>query len=236
MEIMGSVSEDALKFIKSNRKLVITTFADSRIYPKTEKPFTIFMAGSPGAGKTEFSKTLIKELLARGDVSNIVRIDADDIRRLIPQYKGCNSAEVQSASIKGVQILFDHVQDHDQNVIVDGTFAHFETSRKDVERAINKGRGVEIMYLYQDATIAWHFTKIREAVEGRCVTKEVFIDAYFKAVNNVTRIKQIYGSKLKLNLIIKNYKNELQKTYFNIDQIDSYIKEKYTIEDLTSKL
>lgn len=48
---------------KDNKKIIIQKFADLSIYLPVQNPTTYFMAGSPGAGKTEYSKSFIKELL-----------------------------------------------------------------------------------------------------------------------------------------------------------------------------
>ncbi len=46
------LSEKAKKFVKENKKFLIEKFASLNKFPSKEKPFSIFMAGSPGAGKT----------------------------------------------------------------------------------------------------------------------------------------------------------------------------------------
>ena len=109
-----AVRKAAIKFVKKNKKLIISKFADSTKFPPSQNPFTIFMAGSPGAGKTEFSISLINQLGERDPNTKVVRIDADEIRDIIPQYDKTNSNLLQSAAAIGVEKLFDHVQDHAQ--------------------------------------------------------------------------------------------------------------------------
>ena len=56
---MGKLSQDseeAKKFIKKNKNLLFEKFASDKIFKPNEKPISLFMAGSPGAGKTEYSK------------------------------------------------------------------------------------------------------------------------------------------------------------------------------------
>ena len=50
----------ANEFIKKNKKLLFEKFACDKIYKPRENPILLFMAGSPGAGKTEYSKALIE--------------------------------------------------------------------------------------------------------------------------------------------------------------------------------
>jgi broad-specificity NMP kinase len=97
------------------------------------------MAGSPGAGKTEVSQELVRLNLRRDPPRKFVRLDADEIRAIIPGYTGGNAHEVQSAAAVGMERLFDAVQDHRQHAIVDGTFTNYDKSRQNVHRAVGKG-------------------------------------------------------------------------------------------------
>ncbi len=55
---MKNISEEAFKFTKKNKRLIINKFIGSEVH-SNKNPVFIFMAGAPGAGKTEFSKWLI---------------------------------------------------------------------------------------------------------------------------------------------------------------------------------
>lgn len=223
----------AKKWVKKNKKYLIEKFANLIDFPPVKNPFTIFMAGCPGAGKTEFSKSFIKSY---DPSTKIVRIDADEIRDLIPQYKEGNAYRVQGAAAIGVEKIFDYVQEHKQNVILDGTFSDYNIAVDDVKRALGRDRKVGIMYIYQEPEIAWEFTKKREKIEGRHVDKKMFISSFFNSKETVNRIKKEFGKDIELNLAIKNYENGLEKTQFKIDSLDSYINMKYTVEDLESLL
>jgi predicted ABC-type ATPase len=232
----SDVSKEAIEWVKKNKNIIIEKFCSLKDHPPSQKPFTIFMAGSPGAGKTEFSKSLIPQLQQRDPECAIVRVDADEIRGLIPMYKGCNACELQSAASIGVEKIIDYVQKHNQNVIIDGTFASYSVSYNNVKRAILRNRDVGIFYLYQDPVLAWDFTQKREKVDGRNISKDVFIDAFFKAKENVNAIKHEFNEKIEINLIIKNFENGLEKTHFNIKNIDSYLKIDYNFKLLKDKL
>jgi len=143
---------------------------------------------------------------------------------------------VQRAASKGVDVLFDYVQDKSQNVIVDGTFANWEISYNNVKRALAKNRSVGVFYLYQDPKIAWVFTKKRDEIERRNITKKVFINCFFAAKENVNRIKDIFKEKITLDLIIKDFENKVAKYHINIDRIDNHLKARYTIGQLESLL
>lgn len=62
------------------------------------------------------------------------------------------------------------------------------------------------------------------------------IRAFFAAKANVIKLKNDFGKDIQLWLIIKNFEQGVEKTYFNIDNIDSYIKISYTPQDLEDRL
>lgn len=228
-----NLEEKAKAWIRNNKKSLFEKFANLKNFPGVSNPFTIFMAGCPGAGKTEYSKSFIESYDPN---TKIVRIDADEIRDIIPGYTGGNAYKFQGAAALGVEKLFDYIQDHKQNAIVDGTFSDFKIGLSNIERALNRNRKVGIFYLYQDPVIAWEFTKKRERIEGRHVSKDMFIKSFFLAKENVNKVKAILKNKIELNLVEKNYTNELAKTRFKIDNVDSYLKKLYNKEALEELL
>jgi len=234
MTELGKKIDEANEFIKANKKLLFETFASSKIYKPREKPITLFMAGSPGAGKTEYSKALVEA--AKEEASPIVRIDADEIREIIPQYTGHNSDLVQRAASTGVHKLYDYCLKNKLDAMIDGTFANFEIAKRNIERSLSRDREVAVYYVYQDPLIAWDFTKKREKLEGRRVSREVFLKAFFDARANVDKIKSIYKDQIKLYLVFKNYSNNAHKFYPRIKNIDKYIQDNYTKQSLDKLL
>lgn len=191
------------------------------------------MAGSPGAGKTEFSKSLIPELQKRDPQNKIVRIDADEIRDLVPQFTGKNAAEVQAAASIGVEKVFDHVIHYSQNCILDGTFQNYHKALKNIERSLSKHRKVGIFYVYQDPYMAWDFTKKREKLEGRHIPKQAFITAFFEAKENALKVKSIFGDQIELSVIIQDKNNQLKSIS---DTVDETLHKRYTVNQLLETL
>lgn len=231
-----SISDDARQYVKDHKRQLCEKFASLNDFPPVENPSSYFMAGSPGAGKTEYSKSLIELLHKKEPNRKIVRIDADEIRDWLPHYDHKNAIEVQGAAALGVEKLLDCVLHNGQDFILDATMADYEKSYKNIYRSLQKKRKVAVIYIYQDPFIAWDFTKKRETLEGRRVPKETFIKAFFAAKINVSKLKDAFGGNIQLWLIIQDLKQGVEKTYFNVDNIDSYLKIKYTPQDLEGRL
>ena len=53
------ISESAKEFVKQNKQKIIGKFTNPTIYKPVSTPISLFMAGLPGAGKTEVSKSLV---------------------------------------------------------------------------------------------------------------------------------------------------------------------------------
>ncbi|MFA6006415.1 MAG: zeta toxin family protein [Candidatus Paceibacterota bacterium] len=212
--------------MKRHSKELVRRFASLDEYQTDVKLITIFMAGSPGAGKTEVARRLAEKFIKKP-----ILIDADEIRKLCPGYNGTNAHIFQRAANKGVNTLYDYVLHKSLNAIVDGTFAYAD-STKNITRSLERNRKVEIYFVYQEPFQAWEFTKKRETLEGRRVSKETFIRGFFMAQENVNKAKADFGNKIELNLVIKNNDNAIESLELNIDKIDYFLATKYTKEQL----
>lgn len=98
----ATIQERTIEFARRKKNEIARRLTDLSIYPPEDKPVSVFMAGSPGAGKTEASKVLLEEF---GE--SILRIDPDDLRSEFADYSGNNSWLFQA----GISILVDKVHD-----------------------------------------------------------------------------------------------------------------------------
>jgi predicted ABC-type ATPase len=231
-DINQRLEQEAHDYIAHHKDELIKRFADPEIFKKVEHSVSLFMAGSPGAGKTEVSRSLVKRFEVRP-----IRIDADDIRVMCPGYSGDKSHIFQKAATKGVNMLLDHALHHSIHAIIDGTFAYGD-ALKNIERSIKRKRIVELWFIYQDPIKAWEFTKVREAVECRHVDKDIFIRSFFRAKDNTVAAKKAFGGTIELNLLVKNIDNTDGSLYLNIqaEELDRYIGKVYTEADLKTLL
>lgn len=226
-------SLQAIEWVKENQKDIISRVTgqyDSA--PLT--PVSIFMAGSPGAGKTEFSKNFIKQFTDYEKY--IVRIEPDEIRGMLPQYCAGKAHLFQTAISIAVEKIHDHVLKKSKSFLLDGTFSNLDIARRNVQRSVDKGRIVLIQYVYQDPLIAWDFTQKREVIEGRNIPKESFIEQFFAARRNVEIIKSEFGKKVKVDLIERNVKTNKYTYEDNVSSIDNHIKDRYNTSNLKSLL
>lgn len=222
---------------KQHARKIKNSFAKSvtckEKYPSELNPVSVFMAGSPGAGKTEASKALLEKF--HGEV---IRIDADEYRdQFVKQgYEGNNSWLFQPAVSILVEKIYDLVIKQKQSFLLDGTLTNYDKAKQNIERSLRKGRSVQILYVYQDPMLAWEFVQAREVVEGRNIPLDRFIDQYFTARDCVNRLKDHFKQQIKVDLLLQDRNNQLSRYQANIDSIDNYVDEKYTPSTLASQL
>lgn len=229
-----SISAQAIEWVRANRKTIIEHFAGDATCTSTKEPFSIFMAGSPGAGKTESSLAIVEMLRKRGDT--VVRIDPDEIRKLIPHYTGRNTDAIKGASFLAVEKLYDHVLKANKSMILDSTLTPYRKIEGNVRRSLNKERPTAIVYVDQDPLVAWRFTKEREKIEGRSIPKDFFIRTVFESRENVQKIKEKYGDQIIVHVIQKDYVQQKKQFIECVERLDDVVQIKYSIDDLQSLL
>jgi predicted ABC-type ATPase len=213
------IQEEALAYARANKKAIAKRVTDPIRFVAEENPVSVFMAGSPGAGKTEASLELLKTF---GDMP-VMRIDPDELRGEFPGYTGGNAWLFQRA----VSVLVDRIHDialeQGQSFLLDGTLSNYDVARKNIERSLKRERAVQILYVYQDPRLAWEFVCARETAEGRRIESEHFIDQYFAARQVVNRLKTDFGRRIKVDLLLKNIDNSQRMYRAGVDQIDNHI-------------
>lgn len=231
-----SLAEDAILFAKHNKKEISHRLTSLEEYPPSDSPVTIFMAGSPGAGKTEYSKNLLEESVKKsGRKHPPLRIDSDELRSEIPGYVGNNSSEVQGAVSILLSEMYTEALKNRQSVIIDGTLSNYEKAEENIKRSLKRDRGVFIFYVYQNPEVAWRFTLAREKTEGRNIPKNAFITKFFRAKETVQRIHENFKDAVTIVFVRKNFDTNAVETIDTLhpDQgLDAYIQETYTQEEL----
>ncbi|MFI8645036.1 zeta toxin family protein [Pseudomonas iridis] len=226
------IQNDAVSFARSNKKSIAKRRTDKAIYPSEQEPVSVFMAGSPGAGKTEASIALVN-LFAD---TAILRIDPDELRDEFSAYTGGNAWLFQGGVSILVEKILDMALDQKQSFILDGTFSNLDVARKNVDRSLRKGRFVQILYVYQNPLLAWDFVKAREQAEGRRIRPEHFVDQYFSARDVVNTLKLEFGGQVHVDLLLKHIDNSGRLYKAGIDKVDYHIPERHSRTDLMAEL
>lgn len=220
---------------QNSTRIIAAVIGDAccKSVPAEETPFTVFMAGSPGAGKTEWSKFLIASFPS--NIYGVARIDADDFRAMLPNYDGKNSHLFQDATSALLTNAFHSVMKHRKNCILDTTFSKKGQAFQNVGEALNNKRTVEIVYVYQEPTSAWGFVQKREIDEGRRIPKDAFIEKFMSARLVVDEIKSKFTDRVLLTVVVKDILSGKEPTVAtNAKSVASVIKKVYNYDELVS--
>lgn len=223
-----AVSERAVAFAKLNRTRIARELTSLDSYGSDEYPVSVFMAGSPGAGKTEVSKAFVKMMQAGG--SNALRIDPDDFREYFPEYTGRNSSLFQRGVTSIVERTLDLVYQQRQSFLLDGTLANIEVARRNISRALDKeNRSAQIIYVYQRPELAWEFVLAREKEDGRSIPCREFVRQFYAAKASVCALKREFSADVQVDVIIKDIDggNENVGIDLSASEIDGFVRQPY---------
>lgn len=228
------IRDRAIAFARKTGKTIAKEVTSIDVYIPDPNPVSVFMAGSPGAGKTEASKSLIGQV--EDPKFPTVRIDPDELRDRFDEYTGENSWLFQPAISILVDKIHDLVLKNGQNFLLDGTLAKLDKARDNIARSLKKHRFVQILYVYQEPTLAWEFVSAREKIEGRNIRSDDFVEQYFAARQVVNSLKVEFAKQIQVDLILKNRDNSTKVYKDNIGKIDNHIPEKYTVERVREEI
>lgn len=222
----------AREYARAHKNSIAKRLTNSDYYPPEECPVSVFMAGSPGAGKTEASIELLEGI----DGEPIIRIDPDELRYEFPDYSGGNAWLFQGPVSTLVNRILDKVHKQKQSFLLDGTLSSLEVAQKNIKRSLDKGRMIQILYVYQRPELAWSFVADREAEEGRRIYMDSFIEQYFAARRVVNRLKEEFGKDIRVDVLMKNDDNTSRWYKAGVDRIDNHIDEPYSLSALKNLL
>ncbi|WP_423905833.1 zeta toxin family protein [Candidatus Spongiihabitans sp.] len=222
------ISDKALQYAKENHKTIVAQITEG--FHLETNPVSIFMAGSPGAGKTETSMRLLK------NIDNMLRIDADELRNHFHDYKKSNSHLFQKAATKLVHEIHNSALKNRISFLLDGTFANENIARENIKRSLNKNRDVFILFVYQSPMTAWNFVQQREIVEGRRIRSEDFAKKFYASREVVNKIKAEFGNRVIVALLCKNIDGTNKFYKKSVERIDDHIPEKYSEEQILKKI
>ncbi len=191
-------------WVRENKQIFAKNLIEKLKITPRKTPLAFFMAGLPGAGKTEFSKNILLTLGA----TDILRLDMDEIAEQIPGYTPKQADLFRAGASTLLNRTFDLALKNKISFLMDGTFSS-NSALKNVERAHNAGYRIEIIYIMQDPKIAWTFTKRREKIEHRSISIEGFIKSYFDTPKNIINVMEQKYDKINIDIIRKGENNEI---------------------------
>src|SRR3989338_2335343 len=224
----------AIEFAKRNRILIAKELTNVIKYIPDKYPISVFMAGSPGAGKTEFSKNLI-DILGKNKDNKIIRIDGDDMRHLLPGYVGVNSYLFQYPISLILEKIHDLALSQKQSFVFDGTFSNYKKAKDNIQRSLDKKRIVFIFYIYQKPEVAWKFTKARENAEGRNIPKSAFVEQFLGARETIKKVLKDFNEDVTIFIVKKDFEKNIVERITKIissKNDDEQLERGYTKEEL----
>lgn len=181
---------------KTNQNMVVDSFFKKN--EPTSSRVALFMAGIPGAGKTEFTDNMLKE------TTEFISIEHDQLVEYIDGYKPEEYYNYRKAGSVLVTRIFDDCLRNGYSFVFDGTLSH-ENGAKNIAKALGAGYEVVVVYIVQDAKLAWELTQARELVKKRAIEKSGFIETCNKINAN-------------LLLIFQKHKNDPMFSFWLIDK------------------
>jgi len=203
---------DHTEWANKNKKRIAREFIRRTDFMPKDNPAGIFTAGLPGAGKTEFTKNLLEEI-----VDKPVRIDMDEIAELIEGYKPEIADKFRGGASAILARIYDEVVKNKIDFVFDGTFSQ-ERAIQNLERAIKHNYTVKVYYIHQNPVVAWKFTQDRELVEHRAISKEGFIESYLNLKRNLEALCKDYKD-VTISLIVKDKHNKEGRRVENVQDL-----------------
>jgi predicted ABC-type ATPase len=175
---------------KKLHKEIIYNIKKNLVCVESDKPIAILMGGSPASGKSTFLKKYRPYLLE----NEILKIDADEIRSKLPEYKGYNATQTHLETKDIVNLLLS-----DRNIgipcrfdlIYDGTMNNTKSYLPLIE--LLKSLGYRIFVVYIDKVPKDEIVKRaleRYKKSGRFVPLEVIDDFFYRGKTALNEIKK----------------------------------------------
>jgi len=208
--------------------------------PSELQPVAYVMAGIPGAGKTEFLDSIIEELESEGHVSDFVRIDLDQIVTVYPNYTPKTYAKFRNQGMNVLTRCIDVLRHKRFNIMIDGTFSGTTgASIRNIEKLLEAGYRVSMVYMHDKPETAWAYTQYREQETDRGIDKDGFIESCKNISSNLKRALLKFRSDPNFTLSVVIQKELRDKNYDLVttdDDIDKIIGEGYNIDNLKETL
>lgn len=207
--------------------------------PDDETPVAFVMAGVPGSGKTEFLNS-IKENISASSFSAFAHLDLDQIVTIFPEYTPKTYAKFRSRGNGIVARCFDELRKGRYNMMIDGTFSGLSgASIRNVEKLIDGGYIVIMVYMFDNPETSWDYTKKREIETSRGINRIDFVNSCMNVSVNLQKVVEKFKDHPRFSLQIVKQKILRNKEYEFISEpkdIDIILEQGYNIDRLKEML
>ena len=220
---------DPQEWARINKKKIAREFIRKIGHEASESPAAIFTAGLPGAGKTEFTKELLKDISDQA-----LRIDMDEIASLIEGYNPKTADLFRGGASIILDKIYDEVLKAKLDFVMDGTLSH-SNALDNINRALDKGYKVKVYFIHQDPMIAWQFTVDRELIEHRSIDQDKFIETYYKLHDNMRKLQET-DKNVTISIILKDKDNRVGQQFEDVKNIYDIIPEPLANDQLRNAI
>jgi len=140
----GTVVYEYTEERKKLHKEIIDKLVGNALCTDQIEPIAIIMGGAPGSGKSTFLKNNAPYLQS----DKIWKVDADEVRSMLPEYRGWNSPVTHEESKDVVNMLLDRYDTpckHD--LLYDGTMSNVKKYRPLIKRLKKLGYKVFLVFM-----------------------------------------------------------------------------------------
>lgn len=114
--------------------------------PKDGKaPTFIMLGGRGGSGKSKFGEDGNTKVY---DKKNYIVLDADEIKKSLPEYRGDNAFEVHEESSDLLKKALKIARLKGLNVVLDGTMSGYKSTEKKLKAFEESGYNIEMYYMH----------------------------------------------------------------------------------------
>jgi predicted ABC-type ATPase len=165
------------KYKPERKKLhdeIIATFHEGKPCINKRPAVAILTGGAPASGKTTFIKKYVDL-----DPEKVYHVDADEVRAMLPEYRGWNATQTHLETADIVNRLIDDIGvpcDHD--LIYDGTMNKATKYEKIVEKLHKLGYKVFVVYISIPEQVSKERVIARYKKAGRYVPMKVIEEVY----------------------------------------------------------
>ena len=153
---------------------IIATFHEGKPCIEQRPAVAILTGGAPASGKTTFIKKYVDL-----DPDKVYHVDADEVRAMLPEYKGYNATQTHLETADMVNQLIDEIGvpcDHD--LIYDGTMNKATKYEKIVDKLHKLGYKVFVVYISIPEQVSKERVIARYKKAGRYVPMKVIEEVY----------------------------------------------------------